>query len=115
MLPISSAAGTWTSPIDALFTSTSAVCVTGLVLVDTGTYWRPFGQVVLLVLIQLGGFGFMTGSTLLLFLLVGRRTALRDRILVQASTGVPSSAASRASSGASPCSRSSPRSSARSS
>ena len=39
MLPISSAAGTWTSPIDALFTSTSAVCVTGLAVVDTGTYW----------------------------------------------------------------------------
>ncbi len=56
---------------------------------DTGTYWSPFGQLVLLVLMQLGGFGFMTGSTLLLFLLVGRRTALRDRILAQASTGVP--------------------------
>ena len=88
-LPISSAAGTWTSPIDALFTSTSAVCVTGLTVVDTGAYWSPFGHVVLLVLIQVGGFGFMTGSTLLLFLLVGRRTALRDRILAQASTGVP--------------------------
>jgi trk system potassium uptake protein TrkH len=87
MLPISSAAGTWTSPIDALFTSTSAVCVTGLAIVDTGTYWSTFGQVVLLVLMQVGGFGFMTGSTLLLFLLVGRRTALRDRILAQASTG----------------------------
>ncbi|HYH92903.1 MAG TPA: potassium transporter TrkG [Candidatus Saccharimonadales bacterium] len=88
-LPISSAAGTWTSPLDALFTSTSAVCVTGLAIFDTGTYWSWFGQLVLLVLMQLGGFGFMTGSTLLLFLLVGRRTALRDRILAQASTGVP--------------------------
>jgi trk system potassium uptake protein TrkH len=89
MLPVSSVAGRWTSPIDALFTSTSAVCVTGLAIVDTGTYWSPFGQFVLLVLMQLGGFGFMTGSTLLLFLLIGRRTALRDRILAQASTGVP--------------------------
>ena len=88
-LPISSAGGSWTLPIDALFASTSAVCVTGLVLVDTATYWSPFGQLVLLVLMQLGGFGFMTGSTLLLLLLVGRRTALRDRILAQASTGVP--------------------------
>ena len=88
-LPISSAGGSWTPPIDALFASTSAVCVTGLVLVDTATYWSPFGQLVLLVLMQLGGFGFMTGSTLLLLLLVGRRTALRDRILAQASTGVP--------------------------
>ena len=87
-LPMSSAAGTWTPPLDALFTSTSAVCVTGLALVDTGIYWSPFGQLVLLVLMQLGGFGFMTGSTLLLLLLVGRRTALRDRILAQASTGV---------------------------
>ncbi len=88
-LPISSAAGTWTPPIDALFASTSAVCVTGLAVVDTGAYWSPFGHAVLLVLMQVGGFGFMTGSTLLLFLLVGRRTALRDRILAQASTGIP--------------------------
>lgn len=89
MLPLASAAGEWTTPIVALFTSTSAVCVTGLVVVDTGTYWSPFGQSVILGLIQVGGFGFMTGSTLLLFLLIGRRTGLRDRILVQASTGVP--------------------------
>ena len=88
-LPIASAAGTWTPPMVALFTSTSAVCVTGLVVVDTGTYWSPFGQTVILGLIQVGGFGFMTGSTLLLFLLVGRRTGLRDRMLVQASTGAP--------------------------
>jgi trk system potassium uptake protein len=88
-LPIASASGAWTPPIVALFTSTSAVCVTGLVVVDTGTYWSPFGQTVILGLIQVGGFGFMTGSTLLLFLLVGRRTGLRDRILVQASTGAP--------------------------
>ena len=89
MLPFSSAAGTWTTPMDALFTATSAVCVTGLVVVDTGTYWSPFGHVAIAVLIQIGGLGFMTGSTLLLFVLVGRRTGLRDRILVQASTGVP--------------------------
>jgi trk system potassium uptake protein TrkH len=88
-LPISSAAGEWTRPIDALFTATSAVCVTGLVVLDTATHWSPFGHVVILVLIQVGGFGFMTGSTLLLFLLIGRRTGLRDRVLVQASTGVP--------------------------
>lgn len=88
-LPIAAADGTWTPPLVALFTSTSAVCVTGLVVVDTGTYWSPFGQTVILGLIQIGGFGFMTGSTLLLFLLVGRRTGLRDRMLVQASTGAP--------------------------
>lgn len=89
MLPISAADGSWTRPIDALFTATSAVCVTGLVVLDTGTYWSPFGQVVILALIQVGGFGFMTGSTLLLLLLIGRRTGLRDRIVAQASTGVP--------------------------
>lgn len=88
-LPISSADGGWTDPVVALFTATSAVCVTGLVVVDTGTYWSPFGHAVILMLIQAGGFGFMTGSTLLLFLMVGRRTGLRDRVLVQASTGVP--------------------------
>ncbi len=87
-LPFASADGSWTRPLDALFTATSAVCVTGLVVLDTGTHWSPFGHVVILGLIQVGGFGFMTGSTLLFFLLLGRRTGLRDRILVQASTGV---------------------------
>ncbi|HSL97984.1 MAG TPA: potassium transporter TrkG [Candidatus Deferrimicrobiaceae bacterium] len=86
ILPISSASGAWTDPIVALFTATSAVCVTGLIVVDTGTYWSGFGHGVILLLLQVGGFGFMTGSTLLLLLLVGRRTGLRDRVLVQAST-----------------------------
>lgn len=89
MLPISSATGEWTRPLDALFTATSAVCVTGLVVVDTVTHWSPVGHVVILALIQIGGFGFMTGSTVVLFLLVGRRTGLRDRLLLQASTGTP--------------------------
>ena len=88
-LPASSRSGTWTDLLTAAFTATSAVCVTGLVVVDTGTHWSSFGHVVIVALIQVGGFGFMTGSTLLLFLLVGRRTGLRDRILVQASTGAP--------------------------
>ena len=87
MLPISTEPGRSTDLVTALFTATSAVCVTGLVVVDTATHWSPFGEVVILALIQAGGFGFMTGSTLLLFLLIGRRTSLRDRILVQASTG----------------------------
>lgn len=88
-LPIAYAPGNAVSPFIAIFTATSAVCVTGLVVVDTATFWSPFGQTVILALIQVGGFGFMTGSTLLLFLLIGRRTGLRDRILVQESTGVP--------------------------
>ncbi|HET9520835.1 MAG TPA: potassium transporter TrkG [Candidatus Limnocylindrales bacterium] len=87
LLPISTEPGAATDIVTALFTATSAVCVTGLVVVDTATHWSPFGEVVILLLIQVGGFGFMTGSTLLLFLLIGRRTGLRDRILVQASTG----------------------------
>src|SRR5436305_3140870 len=62
-LPIASAAGQWTPVVDALFTATSAVCVTGLVVLDTGTYWSGFGQGVILLLIQLGGLGFMTSST----------------------------------------------------
>ena len=81
MLPVSSAAGTWTDPLTALFTATSAVCVTGLVVVDTATHWSSFGEVAILLLIQVGGFGFMTGSTLLLFLLVGRRTGLGGGVL----------------------------------
>src|SRR5262245_29338248 len=51
-LPAASAAGQWTPLLDALFTSTSAVCVTGLIVLDTGTYWSTFGQVAILILIQ---------------------------------------------------------------
>ena len=88
-LPVAAADGRATDPLVALFTATSAASVTGLVLVDTATAWSPFGQGVILALIQLGGFGFMSGSTLLLFMLPGRRTGLRDRLLVQVETGVP--------------------------
>jgi trk system potassium uptake protein TrkH len=86
MLPLSSAEDHWTSVVDALFTATSAVCVTGLVVVDTGTYWSRFGQVVILLLIQLGGLGFMTSSTLLL-LLLRREATLRERILMREALG----------------------------
>jgi trk system potassium uptake protein TrkH len=85
-LPVSSAAGQWTPIVDALFTATSAVCVTGLVVLDTGTYWSTFGQIVILLLVQLGGFGFMTSSTLLL-LLLRRDVTLRDRILLREALG----------------------------
>lgn len=86
-MPFATSSGEWPAFTTALFTATSATCVTGLVVVDTGTYWSPFGHVVILGLIQLGGFGIMAGSTLLLFLLVGRRTTLRDRVVVQESMG----------------------------
>jgi trk system potassium uptake protein len=69
----------------ALFTATSAVCVTGLVVVDTGTYWSGFGQSVILALFQLDGFGMMTAATLL-GLLVNRQMRLRSRLLLQAET-----------------------------
>jgi trk system potassium uptake protein len=87
MLPIASHAGGVTPFLDALFTATSAACVTGLVVVDTADYWSPFGQIVILLLIQFGGFGIMAGSTLLLLVFLGRRTTLRDKILVQESLG----------------------------
>ena len=87
-LPIATRDGSVPDLVTALFTATSAACVTGLVVVDTATYWSPFGQAVILGLIQLGGFGFMTGSTFLLFRLVRHRSGLRDRLLVQAETGV---------------------------
>ena len=86
MLPIATAGPEPTRFVDALFTATSAACVTGLVVLDTANHWSPFGQIVILVLIQLGGFGIMAGSTLLLFLFL-RRTTLRDRVLVQESLG----------------------------
>jgi trk system potassium uptake protein TrkH len=86
MLPVATSSGEPTRFIDALFTATSAACVTGLVVLDTGTHWSAFGQVVIMALIQLGGFGIMAGSTLLLFLFL-RRTTLRDRLLVTESLG----------------------------
>lgn len=68
--------------MDALFTSTSAVCVTGLIVQDTPTYFTLTGQIIILVLIQLGGLGIMTFSTMIL-LVAGRKIAVTDRILVQ--------------------------------
>ena len=82
MLPVATVPGKSTSPIDALFTATSAVCVTGLVVVDTAEHWTTFGHVVILALIQLGGFGFMT-SSILLFMLLGQRIRLRQQVLMR--------------------------------
>ena len=87
MLPFSTASGESPRFMDALFTATSAACVTGLVVVDTATHWSGFGQVVILALIQIGGFGIMAGSTLLLMIFLGRRTTLRSRLEVQESLG----------------------------
>jgi len=83
-LPISAQNGESIGFINALFTSTSAVCVTGLVLVDTGTYWTIFGQAVILILIQIGGLGFMTMMTLM-SLILGKRIMLKHRLILRES------------------------------
>ena len=70
------------APMDALFTATSAVCVTGLTVVDTSTYWSGFGQVVIMLLIQVGGLGIMTLATLAA-LLLSHRLGLRSSLIVQ--------------------------------
>ena len=85
MLPSASASGQSAPWLTALFTATSAVCVTGLAIVDTGTYWSPMGQGLVMVLFQLGGFGMMT-SAALMGLLIGRRLNLRSRLLLQSET-----------------------------
>ena len=85
MLPISQAQGASAPWLTALFTSVSAVCVTGLAVVDTGTYWTFFGQFVILLLFQFGGFGIMTAATLI-GLLVNRSLRLRTRLITQAET-----------------------------
>jgi len=85
-LPVSSSDGTWTHPIDALFTATSATCVTGLIVVDTGTYFSRFGQWVILALIQVGGLGIMTMGTFLL-VAVGRRISIHHEKVVFGAIG----------------------------
>ncbi|WP_425353909.1 TrkH family potassium uptake protein [Cohnella thailandensis] len=81
-LPAATAAEETTSWIDALFTATSATCVTGLVTLDTGTHWTTFGQIVILALIQIGGLGFMTMATLFAFFLK-RKISLKERLILQ--------------------------------
>ena len=82
MLPFSSADGSVTAPIDALFTAATSVCVTGLVTVSTMSHWSAFGQMVIGILIQLGGLGIITVSMATL-ILMGRRMNLREQIMVQ--------------------------------
>lgn len=85
-LPVSSRTGEWTNFIDALFTSTSATCVTGLSVYDTYSHWSLFGQLFILLLIQTGGLGFMT--VLCMFsMLLRRNIGLHERRLIQQSAG----------------------------
>ena len=88
MLPVSSRAWEWTPFSDALFTATSATCVTGLIVVSTAGYWSLFGQVVILGLIQIGGMGFLT-MAVMVFVVTGRRIGLRQRFTMQESIGAP--------------------------
>jgi trk system potassium uptake protein TrkH len=88
MLPLSSAAGNATSFMDALFTATSAVCVTGLVLHDTASYWSSFGQLIIMLLIQIGGMGVITVAAL--FAMVsGRNISLMQRSTMQEAISAP--------------------------
>ena len=82
MMPFSTSSGTWNNLIVALFTSTSAVCVTGLSVVDPGTYFSFWGQLFITLLVQIGGLGYMTSTTFLI-LLIGRKFDLRQKIAIQ--------------------------------
>ncbi|MDZ7952182.1 TrkH family potassium uptake protein [Nostoc sp. DedQUE09] len=82
MMPFSTSDGTWNDPIVALFTSTSAVCVTGLSVVDPGTYFSFWGQLFMTLLVQIGGLGYMTSTTFLI-LLIGRKFDLRQKVAIQ--------------------------------
>jgi trk/ktr system potassium uptake protein len=85
-LPVATEGPGGASLLTAAFTSTSSVCVTGLIVVDTATYWSTFGQVVIMLLVQIGGLGIMTLASVLA-LVVARRLGLRSRLIAQAETG----------------------------
>ncbi len=84
MLPLATRPGVEITFLDALFTATSAVCVTGLIVMDTPQDFTLFGQVVILLLIQIGGLGYALTATLIL-LVLGRRLGLRDRMMLSES------------------------------
>lgn len=81
-LPIATKNGESIGFLNSLFTSASAVCVTGLVVVNTAEYWSLFGQLVILILIQMGGLGFMTMATIVA-LLVGKKITLKERLIIK--------------------------------
>ena len=85
-LPAASRSGVSCGFRPALFTATSATCVTGLVPFDTGTHWSGFGHSVILVMIELGGLGFMTMTTFL-FMVMGRHISLRSRVILKEAMG----------------------------
>ena len=85
-LPISSKTGEWTNFIDSLFTSVSATCVTGLIVFDTFTHWTVFGQIVILIMIQIGGLGLMTIITMISIFL-RKKINMRERKMMMQSSG----------------------------
>lgn len=87
-MPFSSSSGKFTGFTDALFTAVSATCVTGLAVRTTAEYWSVFGQIVILLLIQVGGLGFMTFVTLIIFF-IRRHLGLFDRKIFMQSAGIP--------------------------
>lgn len=87
MLPCASRSGQWTGGLTALFTTTSAICVTGHTVVDTGSYFSHFGQGVILLLFQVGGLGFMTMAMTFL-IIAGRRLSLRSETAITFSMGM---------------------------
>ena len=89
MLPFSSASGKATDFLTALFTATTSVCVTGLVVVDTYAHWSFFGQLIILILVQMGGLG-MIAIAATLMLLTHKKFSLGDRMLLQDSFNLSS-------------------------
>ena len=87
-LPFSTRDGVALTPLDALFTATSAVCVTGLTVVDTAGTYSLTGQLIIILLIQLGGLGFMLFATSVL-VLARRRISLRNRVLLHETMSMP--------------------------
>lgn len=85
MLPISSKSGEVTNFIDAFFTATSATCITGLVTLKTAYHWTYFGATVIIILVQIGGLGFMSLATLF-SLILGKRITLKERLVLQEAT-----------------------------
>ncbi|NJL82685.1 MAG: ATPase [Chloroflexaceae bacterium] len=87
-MPLSTSDGSWNDPITALFTATSAVCVTGLIVVDTGTHFSFWGELIIVALIQLGGLGYSTITTFLM-ILIGRQFDLQQKFAIQESFDRP--------------------------
>lgn len=87
-LPVATQSGERVPFLDALFTATSATCVTGLVIHDTALFWSPFGQGVILLLIQVGGMGVVT-MAVAIFMFSGRKIGLKQRWVMQESISAP--------------------------